>query len=125
MALSLVPHVPGKTDCWWVVTEFYKRRFGIDVVDRGAIEPGPEGIREGYEGATDWVRVDSPAYGDIVLMASGVGRKRVLPGHVGVYLGDERMIHSVEGVGVRVEPLTEYQTDIMGFMRHVERTDQR
>lgn len=104
------PWVAGVSDCWHFARGIWRDQFGWDVPAVVADATDPRAVRRafavGHEG-TGWrpiAGVCAPAEGDAVLMA--MGRH---PCHVGIWLpGDTgpAMLHSIEGAGVILTPLT-------------------
>jgi cell wall-associated NlpC family hydrolase len=105
-----VPFKYGKTDCWWLVRKVFKR-FGIDTPDynvaRNAVEQANYDLncagRMMEEELNHWKPIDEPEIPCLVSMSLGI------PGvyhHVGVYIGDNRFIHTTIARGaVTIERL--------------------
>lgn len=90
------PFVHGITDCYAIWRDFYKREFGIDMIDyyRGHEwwAKGDNLYLDNYINA-GFVEVDNLQYGDIILMkvASQV------PNHCAVYIDNNIILHHVMG----------------------------
>ena len=86
-----IPFRPGGTavdgcDCWGLVCLAYRTLYGI------ALDIAPASGAEVLAEAARWSRVTTPTVGDVLLF-----RARGWPAHVGVALGQGRMLHVVEG----------------------------
>ncbi|HEX2984778.1 MAG TPA: NlpC/P60 family protein [Ignavibacteriales bacterium] len=75
----------------------------------------PRSAREQYAAGID-VDQDDLQFGDLVFFNT---RRRVKPGHVGIYLGDGYFVHSSRSLGVAVSSLSEpyYSKRYMGARR--------
>lgn len=87
-------------DCWGLVRLVYADRFGVILPDYLGDYVTAENSTEiapivAVEAASKrWAQAGAPRVGDV-----GVFRILGAEGHVGVYVGDSRMIHSLAGVG--------------------------
>ena len=102
-------------DCLGLVLEV-QRRMGFTVADpvpTYGVDPG-RAFADNW--AASWKHVDSPEVGDAVLMQTP-GRK--WPNHVGVIVEPGRVMHTLAGVGVAVEPLARliHARRVVGFFR--------
>ena len=87
----------GYNDCWSLVWDWYESELGIRLPDMERPEPdewlvNPRPfIDAAYHG---FIRVPSESrqYGDVIAMALGDSQH---PTHVGIYLGDDRILHQV------------------------------
>jgi cell wall-associated NlpC family hydrolase len=91
------PFVPGTTDCFRVVIDFYWINFGIKI--RNYARPADWNekqidiisnayAREGFEKVVDW-RLDTLQPGDILCMAVGSH----VANHQAIYIGGNEIIH--------------------------------
>lgn len=86
-------------DCYAFVRSVYLARYGVTIplvaLDAGRALSCAHAIHD-YD-LSDWLEVDAPREGDVVLM--GHARR---PHHVGLWIdaGGLRVLHSVEGSGV-------------------------
>ena len=109
-------------DCWGLVRLVYKEQYNIDLPsftshystakDRELINELISRHKEGWEKTTE------PVEGSVVLM-------RVLgtETHVGVYLGNNAMLHIREGVHAIIEPVdtTTWKNRIVGYYNYTEK----
>lgn len=111
-------------DCWGLLREFYKRVLGIDLPayensydDAYDMNQTVQALRYERKDA-DWVKVNSPAYGDgVILRVAGH------PCHVGVYLGNDQVLHTLTGHDSAIDRLdsVRWKNRIDGFYRHALR----
>ncbi|MGV8987819.1 MAG: NlpC/P60 family protein [Cypionkella sp.] len=91
------PWVAGESDCWNLARRIWREQFGRDVpaviVDASSPFETRRMLRDGDR--SRWQVTQTPMEGDAVMMARGT-----TPCHVGVYLADGSILHSVEGAGV-------------------------
>jgi len=96
--LLLVPHVYGKTDCWWLVREVF-RRYGIDIpeynVARAAVAAANYDL--GYFSEVvnehvnkDWEPIEVPEEPCLITMMIDIQSYH----HVAVYVGNNEFLHS-------------------------------
>lgn len=133
--LQAVPYRRGASgwdgcDCWGLVENWYASAYGIELAERGAIEPGPHGLAEGFSAQADWRQVEQPCDGDVVVM-----RKGHLPaGHCGIFLaprsghgptasGTPAVLHTDERHGAVLQPLSHpmIARRVTGYWRHRRR----
>lgn len=97
-----------KIDCYGVLSHYY-REFGLSLPDYNSSEDWGENedtILSEYANfftrlklnSTDELRV-----GDMILF---IGHGATSMGHLGVYLGDGKFIHSYKKIGVKIDSLT-------------------
>ena len=79
----------GVLDCYSLITDFYKEKFKIDLMDFERGSENKESLylenyeKAGFEEATDL------KYGDLILMQIG----GAFVNHAGIYLGNDLMLH--------------------------------
>lgn len=75
----------------------------------------PRSAREQYKAGTE-VSLDNLQFGDLVFFNT---RRKVRPGHVGIYIGDGYFVHSSRSLGVAVSAMSEpyYSKRYMGARR--------
>lgn len=113
-------------DCWGLLRAFYKDVLDIELPtyenayqDSNEMNQTVQAIR--YEKRDDtWVKVTSPAYGDGVLL-----RIAGHPCHVGIYLGDGRMLHTLTGHDSAIDCLdsVRWKNRVDGYFRHASRIE--
>lgn len=110
-----------KYNCFDLVKDFYKGQFDIDLSDYFAGGPVPgrkevETLIVSNKG--DFVRVNEPVFGDIVVVAL-----YGLECHVGVCIGNGQFLHSARGIGSNMDRLARYGKMISGYYRHRAKND--
>lgn len=108
-----------KYDCWGIIKLFYIEVLEIDIslgLDYG--KPGADkAYREKISKVVEMQKckfeeVKTPSFGDIILInISGTAA------HVGVYLGENKFLHSIRETGCIVESLTRWTKHIRGYYR--------
>jgi hypothetical protein len=105
-------------NCFDLVKEFYKDHYNLDLINyfEGDKIPGRKEIESLIAtNKGDFVKVGNPKFGDVVVIN--------LYGyscHIGVYLGRNRLLHSVRGAGSCIDSISRYSKIIDGFYRHRE-----
>lgn len=92
------PYVFGVLDCFTLMRDYYRREFGIILPDTFRTE---EWWKKGLDTMDDYwkdhdfvdVTGDDPKRGDCFLMQMEAD----VPNHVGIYIGDEMMLHHLYG----------------------------
>lgn len=97
--LQLVPHVPGQgtwagADCWGIVEIWYREWLGVELPNRAAIAPGPEGLAAGFREVENFVEIPKPQDHCLAVMRAG----RLAAGHVGI-VWNGGVIHSQRYAG--------------------------
>ena len=115
---SLIGIPYSEAHCWEIVKRFYKIEFdielnhiateGIDYVrDKKAVQTAIWAYRK------DFLKVESGyQFGDIVLM-----RIRALESHIGVYVGSNKLLHTLEQTGCVVDLLPRWVNNVVGVYR--------
>lgn len=105
-----------KYNCFDLVKDFYNDFFGLDLRHyyEGLTVPERDQIESlVISGVGDFEQVTEPSFGDIVVIN--------LYGyscHVGVYLHEGKLLHTIRNVGSCIEPVKKYQRLIEGYYRH-------
>jgi cell wall-associated NlpC family hydrolase len=104
-----LPYVPNGrdyhgADCWGVVFLFYRDVLRQPIpaysaeMDARSFCRKDIGTLVDVEKLENWARVDLPHFGDCVLMRNGH-----VESHVGIFLGDDRILHSEGDAGSLIE----------------------
>lgn len=104
--------------CFDLVKEFYRDHYNLDLKDyfEGNIVPERKVVESLIVSSKgDFEKVSVPTYGDIIVI-----RLFGYACHVGVFIGDNRFLHSVRGTGSCVETIEKYKNLIEGYYRHRE-----
>lgn len=107
---------PDAVDCAGLVMQFYRHELGIELP---AIFYGEEISREGMAAIADdglrsgqWIKIDQPSVGDVLVF-----RMFGQPTHVGVYIGGDDFLHSVEGKDSCIERVSSWGSRLIGVLR--------
>ena len=117
-----VPYQIGKSDCWSLVRDFAATELGIEFpvycYDLGKYMDDSEIIiaQERSMLGRRWVQVYPPEVGDILIMRI---KGRAL--HVGIYIGDNLFLHTLEGRNSTVEDIDgQWAQSIEGYFRFID-----
>lgn len=108
-------------DCWGLVRLFYAEELGVELPSYGDAYSSAEELAETAaavrRGLARWRPAPRPEPGDVALLWI---RRPSLPSHVGVYLGDRRMLHAAEGSDAAIERLDSpfWARRVAGYYRH-------
>lgn len=112
---------PKKVDCYGILCLFY-REFGIEMPDFTKLD---DWEADGHNSsfylsqyaslARKLSKNEKPECGDFILFRN----VKDSPNHAGVYLGDNRFVHSYKKIGVKIDSLTNsvWKSKIYGFFR--------
>lgn len=111
---------PETVDCAGLVLKFYREEFGIELPpmlydpeisreDMAAL--AESGIRSG-----EWIEIARPLPGDVLVF-----RMFGHPTHVGIYVGGDDFLHSVEGRDSCLERLSSWRSRLVGILRWHQR----
>ncbi len=109
---SLIGTSYEEKDCWQIAKDFYSMVFGVSL---GRIYDGPPQERKDTELLVkkyieEFEKVDTPKFGDLILF-----NIRGLESHIGVYVGEERFIHSSKRIGCVIDLITRWEKLIVGY----------
>jgi cell wall-associated NlpC family hydrolase len=101
-------------DCWAIVVEFYSLELNIELKHYYSEVPNDRDIANSliYSSMGDFDKVERPEYGDIILM-----KFRGVESHIGVYLGNGKMLHTTQSTDCVVESLVRWEKLVTGFYR--------
>jgi len=110
----------GGIDCWGLVRLVYSERLGIDLPTYDGIFAGKEDAHSaGAVMATEsrkWQQVQEWRPFDVLLLRVGAA----IPTHVAVYLGNNLMLHALDGADSTIERTDsiKWRKRITGAYRH-------
>lgn len=97
-------------DCWGLVRLVYHTEYGLNLLsftdyyeDANRGDQVKQVIQDG-KSLLNSVQRDSPEYGDIAVF-----NMRGVPCHVGIYIGQERILHVLRGTDSVIERLSSYR----------------
>lgn len=103
-------------NCWDVVRYSYKEWFGIDLkkyyTRKYVRDVESSELIESNIGSFKEVGIEHIDFGDIVLL-----KWNNLASHIGVYLGNNLLLHSTESKGCVIERLSFWENRVVGFYR--------
>lgn len=105
----------AKKDCWQLCQLFYKKVFGIELQSYYEHTPKDRTDRQAliFTNVGEFVKVQSsPEFGDLVLI-----KILGVESHIGVFVGDNKMLHTTEKTGSVIESLSKWKPRISGFFR--------
>lgn len=106
-----IPH--SEMDCWQLCQYFYREVFFKELPDLyGTAPKDRECISVVGAGLNIFVKVENPEFGDIVLMSIGG-----YPSHVGIYLGEGKVLQTFQKTGSAIHPLSKWKKSIIGFYK--------
>ena len=107
---------PTSFDCAGLVIEFYRNELGIDLPP---LLYGPEVTRDEMAAVADvgirsgkWNEIERPSPGDVLVF-----RMFGQPTHVGVYVGGDDFLHSIEGKDSCLERVSVWRSRLVGVLR--------
>ena len=105
-------------DCWGLARLFYKDEFDVDLPDYSDLYTGSwdEQVTKLINAHKDtWIETQEPNIGDLCLF-NIYGE----PAHVGVYVGDNKFLHSRDGSDSAIESLSSvvWKKRFSGFYKH-------
>ncbi len=111
---------PDAFDCWNFVREVQRKQFGVHVpiimyADQREVS---NHLQQNPE-LNNWLQVDSPVEGDIVMMA-----RAKIPAHVGVWVkanASEGVLHCVQGIGVVFTSMGMVRSSGWGSLKYYRR----
>jgi cell wall-associated NlpC family hydrolase len=114
---------PKTVDCYGVLVYYYKQ-FGLSLPDYSTQKDWEDNeeiiLREYSNFFRRLSSLENPETGDMMILHNTEGEL----GHLGLYLGDQRFIHSYEKIGTKIDSLTNrvWKKNVYGFFRVKERT---
>lgn len=111
---SLIGIPYEEKNCWDLVVSFYSTILKIELKH---YYDGPTPHRDVtknliYSNVGEFEKVTSPSFGDIILI-----KLYGVESHIGVYVENGRMLHSIRGRGSVIELLDRWKTTIVGYYR--------
>lgn len=105
-----------RLDCWGLVRHYYRLVFNIHLKQYYDLAPNDQAISAEYiqKSLKDFDRIDLKEVkaGDL-LVVEILG----LSSHIAVCIGGGNMLHTTEGVGSTIEPISRWQRRVTGVYR--------
>lgn len=104
-----------KYNCFDLVKEFYKDHFSLDLKNywEGKAPDRTEVESLIVTNKGDFIKVEKPEFGDLIVI-----KFHGLECHIGVYVGNNRFLHSARGIGSLMDRIERYSKMIAGYYRH-------
>jgi len=107
-----IPH--EEKDCYMLAVAFYKDVLGIEL--KNYYSEIPETSEQSsnliYTSMGDFKKVDVPQFGDLIVI-----KLKRIESHIGIYIGNDKMLHSFKNVGSNIESISKYRRMISGYFR--------
>lgn len=104
-------------DCYALAVAFYKDVLGVEL--KNYYTDIPESQIESsnliYSSLGDFKKVEVPEFGDLVVI-----RLKRIESHIGIYVGEDKMLHSFKNVGSNIEGISKYRRMITGYFRAIK-----
>jgi len=104
-----------KMDCWQLAKRFYLDVFGIEL--KQYYEVNPRDIQKQKDlilsSKGDFIQVTSPEEGDLLVI-----KIHGIPAHVGVYIGEGKVLHSIQKIGVCIESFKKFNIEGIYRVKH-------
>lgn len=99
-------------DCWKLVKDFYSQIFKVSLnhIYDGPPQDRPTTRNLISSNRGEFVKTDSPKFGDIILF-NILG----IESHIGVFLEEDKFLHSSKRIGSAIERVTKWEKNITGF----------
>lgn len=112
----------SEKDCWQLVKAFYNLVFNTELKHYYKDTPPDLHVRKNliYSNMGDFLEVKgTPKFGDIILL-----KVRGIESHIGVYVGEGRMLHTAIKTGSIIDRVSRWDKVIVGFYRLSEEPSQ-
>lgn len=102
-------------DCYDVVKLFYLKFFEISLDHHSYPDPMDKSNTSKIIASqkSKFEQVSTPEFGDIVLL-----RVHGLPSHLGIYLWDDKFMHTTEKTGCIIDSLNQWKQRVEGFYKY-------
>lgn len=106
----------AKRDCWGIVVDFYKLAFNLELKEYYShIPESPESAKNlVFAHMKDFYQVEEKdrKFGDIILI-----KLMGVECHIGVYIGDDRILHTTNHSGCVIDRALRWKHLIVGYYR--------
>ncbi len=104
----------SKLNCWGLIVEFYMQEFGWKLEKYYEVhDPAKNEVCSLIKAnKKDFVRVDVPRYGDIVVL-----RVLGIESHLAVVVGDNLILHTQKKTGSVIDKLSRWKNLVAGYYR--------
>lgn len=111
---SLIGIPYEEKNCFDLTREFYRLVLGIELKHYfDGKDPGRDQTKALiYTNIGDFIKVEVPEFGDIVLI-----KLYGVESHIAVYVGGDKILHTLKGAGSLLDRLGRWDKNIVGFYR--------
>ena len=105
-------------NCITLVELIYKNELGIDIPKIRVLSENTRRVFVEYlqQIENNWLEVKEPEQYDVIAMARDIKHPRMIQ-HFGIYLGDGKVLHSLENIGSHIDTLENLKYFTKGFYR--------
>ncbi len=105
-------------DCFGLVRLYYKDVMNIKLFKPDSSAFNSKSVLREFleETSRNWNKVSEPQINDVVAMAHDPRHPKIVQ-HFGIYIGNGKMIHTLEKVGSHIVKLRDYKYFIKGYYR--------
>ena len=113
-----LPFEDGKTDCINLISLIYKQELGIILPDMISSAYDSKKAFSIYqrEIASNWIKIDEPEINCVIAMATIPQHPKVIA-HFGMYIGDNKMLHTLDKIGSHIVDIKFYKGFIKGYYK--------
>lgn len=106
------------TNCYGLVRLFYKEHLNIEIPELKVQSQHSNRVWATYlnEIQGNWITVEEPELYDVVAMAQDVRHPRIVQ-HVGIYLGNGKILHTLNKIESHVVSIENVKHSIKGYHR--------
>ena len=105
-------------NCYGLARLFYKEELGIIINELNVPSAHSNKVFATFlhEISKDWEEIEEPEFGCIVAMAHDLAHPKIVQ-HVGIYVGDGKIIHTINKLDSHVSKLEMLKPIIRGFYK--------
>ena len=105
-------------DCYGILRLIYRNELSIEIPEFKSSCNDTRRIFTDYlkQISEHWENVEEPKLYDVVAMAHDPKHPRIVQ-HFGLYIGNGKILHTLENIGSHICSIEEYQYYIKGFYR--------
>ena len=105
-------------DCFGLIRLFYMEQLGIKIYEHKSKYDNIKSVIMEYlhESETNWTSHKEPELYDVVAMAHDMNHPDIIQ-HFGIYIGNGKMLHTLQKVGSHIVNIRDYKYFIKGYHR--------
>ena len=111
-----LPFIDRKSDCITLIKTIYKNELGIEIPDMMTSAYDSKKAFSVYqrEISSNWLKLDTPQKYCVIAMATIPEHPKIIQ-HFGMYLCDNKMLHTLDKIGSHITDLKNYKHFIRGY----------